>query len=74
MVWNNAGEFFHMGGYGLYVWGSVAVTFLFMVVEVILVRHRRALALAGVRRAAVMAERDDDLEGGDETNRSGGEA
>lgn len=61
-----------MGGYGLYVWGSVAVTFLFMVVEVLLVRHRRTMALAGVRRAAAMAERDDDLDGDNETNRSGG--
>ena len=26
MNWNSAAEFFAMGGYGLYVWGSYAVT------------------------------------------------
>jgi len=26
MNWNSASEFFAMGGYGLYVWGSYAVS------------------------------------------------
>ena len=26
MNWNSAADFFAMGGYGLYVWGSYAVT------------------------------------------------
>jgi len=26
MVWNSASDFFAMGGYGLYVWGSYGVT------------------------------------------------
>jgi heme exporter protein D len=44
MNWNSASEFFAMGGYGLYVWGSYAVTAALMLVEPVLtaLRHRRA--------------------------------
>jgi heme exporter protein D len=45
MKWNNASEFFAMGGYGLYVWGSYAVALLLMVVEPILARQRHRKAL-----------------------------
>ena len=33
MNWNSASEFFAMGGYGLYVWGSYAVTLAALLVE-----------------------------------------
>lgn len=33
-------EFFHMGGYALYVWGSFCMTALCMIAEPILVRGR----------------------------------
>ena len=33
-------EFFHMGGYGLYVWGSFGVTALMMIAEPLLLRNR----------------------------------
>jgi heme exporter protein D len=33
-------EFFHMGGYGLYVWGSFGVTALLMIAEPLLLRGR----------------------------------
>jgi len=48
MNWNSAAEFFAMGGYGLYVWGSYAVAAAFMLVEPVLavLRHRRALHAA----------------------------
>jgi len=37
-------EFFAMGGYGFYVWGSYGVTALFMLIEVILViRNKRTI-------------------------------
>ena len=44
MNWNSASEFFAMGGYGLYVWGSYAVTLVALLVEPWLAarRHRRA--------------------------------
>ena len=43
-------EFFHMGGYALYVWGSFGMTALLMIAEPVLVRHRRKLTLQRVSR------------------------
>lgn len=40
MNWNSFEEFFHMGGAGLYVWGSYLVTLLLMVCEPLLARAR----------------------------------
>jgi len=45
MNWNSASEFFAMGGYGLYVWGSYAVTAAWMLLEPWMVRQRHARAL-----------------------------
>ncbi len=45
MNWNSASEFFAMGGYGLYVWGSYAVTAAFMLTEPLLAARRRRQAL-----------------------------
>ena len=47
-------EFFHMGGYALYVWGSFGITALLMIVEPILLRKRRKAALRRVARIARM--------------------
>ena len=50
-------EFFHMGGYGLYVWGSFGVTALLMIAEPLLLRsrsrqiRRRILRLARAEQA-----------------------
>ena len=49
MQWNSASEFFAMGGYGLYVWGSFGITAGVMVIEVFLVRQRRRHALRNLR-------------------------
>ena len=46
----NWGEFFAMGGYGLYVWGSYGVTLLLMVVEVILLLHCKRTLLQRLSR------------------------
>ncbi len=45
MNWGSASEFFFMGGYGLYVWGSYAVTALLMLTEPVLTRQRHLRAL-----------------------------
>lgn len=45
-------EFFHMGGYGLYVWGSFGVTALLMIVEPILLRQRRVSTEKRIKRIA----------------------
>ena len=49
MQWNSASEFFAMGGYGLYVWGSFGVTAAVMVMEVFLVKQRRRQVLRNLR-------------------------
>ena len=43
-------EFFNMGGYALYVWGSFGMTALLMIAEPVLVRHRRKITLQRVSR------------------------
>jgi len=43
-------EFFNMGGYALYVWGSFGMTALLMIAEPILVRNRRKVTLQRVSR------------------------
>ncbi len=45
MAWNNLNDFFAMGGYALYVWGSVGATVALMAGEVIALRLRRRAAL-----------------------------
>ena len=50
MNWASASEFFAMGGYGLYVWGSYAVCALVMVVEPLLAVRRRHAAEQAARR------------------------
>jgi heme exporter protein D len=45
MNWSSASEFFAMGGYGLYVWGSYAVVALWMVYEPFATRRRHKDAL-----------------------------
>jgi len=48
MNWNSWTEFWAMGGYGLYVWGSFGVTALCVALEMIWVKNARAKALAQI--------------------------
>ena len=41
MNWGSAGNFFAMGGYAFYVWGSYGVTALFLVLEIVLLLLRK---------------------------------
>ena len=41
MSWSGITDFFSMGGYGLYVWGSYLVTLICIVGEIMLVSNRR---------------------------------
>ncbi|MBI3069383.1 MAG: heme exporter protein CcmD [Betaproteobacteria bacterium] len=54
MSWGSWGDFFAMGGYALYVWGSYAVTLGLMVAEVVLLvlRKRNILEHLGRMRGA----------------------
>jgi heme exporter protein D len=40
MIWESWGDFFAMGGYGLYVWGSVVVVLVCMLGEVAFLLQR----------------------------------
>jgi len=58
MNWNSPAEFFAMGGYALYVWGSFGVTALALLIEPFLVRHRRNAILRSLRRERLADELD----------------
>ena len=51
-------EFFAMGGYALYVWGSFSVTAVLMIAEPIMLRSRKKAAEARIRRMARLDEQD----------------
>lgn len=47
--WGSTADFFAMGGYGFYVWGSYLVTAACIAGEVLFLRARRGKALRQVR-------------------------
>jgi heme exporter protein D len=49
MHWNSAGEFFLMGGYAFYVWGSVGACAVAMLVEPWLIRRQRQALVQSLR-------------------------
>jgi heme exporter protein D len=51
MSWASWSEFFLMGGYAFYVWGSYAVAAALVVAEIVALRSRRRAALAQAGRA-----------------------
>lgn len=51
MIWTNVAEFWAMGGYGVYVWGSMGVSAALMALEVWLARVGRRQALDAVCEA-----------------------
>ena len=51
MIWASWSDFFAMGGYALYVWGSVVVMFACLGVEIVALRMRRASLIQPQRRA-----------------------
>ena len=57
MNWGSASEFFAMGGYGLYVWGSFGVTAAALLIETLLARKRFADTRRVLRRE-LSANRD----------------
>ena len=58
MNWGSAAEFFAMGGYALYVWGSFGACALLMIAEPFLARRR----LSEVRRSLIRERLADELE------------
>jgi heme exporter protein D len=58
MHWNSAGEFFAMGGYAFYVWGSFVACLVLMVMEPFLAKRR----LSEVRQSLIRERLADELE------------
>jgi heme exporter protein D len=48
-MWNSFGEFLAMGGYGLYVWGSMGACLLVCIFEPISLNLKRRALLSEVR-------------------------
>ena len=51
MIWDSWSDFFAMGGYALYVWGSIVVVFGFMAGELISLLLRCRAVLTQLRGA-----------------------
>ena len=58
MYWNSFSEFLAMGNHGLYVWGSVAVTAVLMILEPVLLVQARKQLTARLQRQ-LRAEKSD---------------
>jgi heme exporter protein D len=56
MIWNSWSDFWAMGGYALYVWGSFGVTAALIVIEMGWVKQARAHALNQVVQELASAE------------------
>jgi heme exporter protein D len=54
--WASAADFFAMGGYGFYVWGSFLATCACIAGEILFLRARRSAALRIVRAEKVRHE------------------
>jgi heme exporter protein D len=50
MIWASWNDFWAMGGYGLYVWGSYAAVLAGIIFEVILLRRSQAETLKRLKR------------------------
>jgi len=46
--WASAADFWAMGGYGFYVWGSYATVLAVVVIEIVLLRVRRRRAISEI--------------------------
>ena len=61
MHWSSWSDFFSMGGYALYVWGSYGVTFLLLGAEVIALLKRKRTA-AQIKHSRELETRNSKLE------------
>jgi heme exporter protein D len=50
MNWTSPSEFFAMGGYGVYVWGSMVACIVAVASELVALRARRAAIERVIRR------------------------
>ena len=50
-------EFFHMGGFGAYIWSAMATALILMLLEPILLIIKRRSVLANIKRIKRLEER-----------------
>ncbi len=62
MNWGSWQNFFAMGGYGLYVWGSYAVTLAVLVAEVVALIARRRGVIERLAKFYAARRRDNETE------------
>lgn len=55
MIWNSWSDFWAMGGYGLFVWGSFGVTAALIFIEIWWVQQARTKALSQVAQELAAA-------------------
>ena len=58
MQWASAADFFAMGGYALYVWGSFGACAILMAIEPVLASQRQKQILATLRRERLAEQLD----------------
>ncbi len=51
MQWQSLSDFFAMGGYAFYVWGSFGVCVVTMIAEPLLACHRRKQAIRAIQQS-----------------------
>ncbi len=56
MRWESWGQFWAMGGYGVYVWGSMGVTALLLALEVLQARWAHRVVLDQLKAEQVVAQ------------------
>ena len=56
MNWGSAADFWAMGGYGFYVWGSYAAVVAVIAIELWMLRARRRRAVTEVKTANLKQE------------------
>ena len=62
MNWGSWQNFFAMGGYGLYVWGSYAVTLVVLVAEIVELVMRRRGVIGRLAKYYTARRRNDETE------------
>lgn len=58
MIWDSWSAFFHMGGYGFYVWGSFLITLICLVGEIGLNARRKRTLLAQLNQMLRLSQQD----------------
>ena len=56
IYWNSPADFFAMGGYAFYVWGSFGACALALAIEPLLLARRRSEVLRSLRRELSIKE------------------